>query len=96
LAKVDWSIKDSSDVIGIALKRYQRFLEQQGRRPSTVTSYLFHAEKYLRFANTERPSEDAKDIIEGQKPPIKMSIEDMIKSVVEAGYEVKKKPIAGE
>ena len=34
--------------------------------------------------------------LEGKEPSVRMSIEDMIKSVVEAGYEVKKKPMVGE
>jgi hypothetical protein len=34
--------------------------------------------------------------LEGKEPSIRMSIEDMIKSVVEAGYEVKKRPMVGE
>jgi hypothetical protein len=34
--------------------------------------------------------------LEEREPSIKMSIEDMIKSVVEAGYEVKKMPMVGE
>jgi hypothetical protein len=34
--------------------------------------------------------------LEEQDPSVKMSIEDMIKFVVEAGYEVKKKSMVGE
>ncbi len=56
MAKVDWSIRDSPDAIQIALNRYKRFLEQESRRPSTISSYLFHVERYLRFANADRPA----------------------------------------
>ncbi len=34
--------------------------------------------------------------LEGKEPSVRMSIEDMIKSVVKAGYEVKKKSMMGE
>jgi hypothetical protein len=34
--------------------------------------------------------------LEGKDPSVKMSIEDMIKFVVEVGYEVKKKAMVGE
>jgi integrase/recombinase XerD len=57
LRRFKWDIKDKNDVIDIALNRYRRFLEQLGRRPSTVSTYLFHVEKYLRFVGTDRPSD---------------------------------------
>ena len=58
MVRIKWTIKDSSDFIDTALNRYRRFLEQQGRRPSTITSYIFHVEKYLRFAESDRPADN--------------------------------------
>jgi len=51
------AIEDNKDLIETALNRYRRFLEGLGRRPSTISSYIFHVEKYLTFAGTDRPSE---------------------------------------
>lgn len=58
MKRINWAIKDKEDVIKTALNRYGRFLEQQGRRPSTISSYLFHVERYLRFAETDRPTDN--------------------------------------
>ena len=44
----------------------------------------------------EGTKKNVKIDLEGQEPSVRMSIEDMIKSVVEAGYEVKKKSMMGE
>jgi integrase/recombinase XerD len=57
LKRINWAIKDNKDIIETALNRYSRFLEQLGRRPSTISSYVFHVEKYLQFAGTDRPSD---------------------------------------
>ncbi|MDD1741881.1 MAG: hypothetical protein LUQ47_00975, partial [Methanotrichaceae archaeon] len=57
MKRIKWAIKDKEDVIEVALNRYKRFLEQQGRRSTTINTYLFHAKKYLRFAGTDRPSD---------------------------------------
>jgi integrase/recombinase XerD len=56
LKRTNWAIKDNDDAIETALNKYSRYLEQLGRRPSTISSYVFHVERYLRFAETDRPS----------------------------------------
>ncbi len=53
-----WIIKDKTDRISQAEKRYKRLLEDKGLRPSTIRSYSFHLHRYLKFVNTDRPSED--------------------------------------
>ncbi len=57
MKRINWAIEDDKDLIETALNKYSRFLEQMGRRPSTISSYVFHVEKYLKFAGTDRPSE---------------------------------------
>lgn len=56
MKRTNWAIKDKDDAIKTALNKYGRYLEQLGRRPSTINGYLFHVERYLRFAGTDRPS----------------------------------------
>jgi len=56
LAKFNWNIKYNVDVIGAALIRFERHLEQQGFRPSSIDSYARHVQKYLEYAGTDRPS----------------------------------------
>jgi hypothetical protein len=40
------------------LRRYRRYLEDQGFRGSTVESYVGNVGRYLKFAKTDRPTTD--------------------------------------
>jgi len=40
------------------LRRYRRYLEDQGFRESTVESYVGNVGRYLKFAKTDRPTTD--------------------------------------
>jgi hypothetical protein len=59
LKNVNWH----SDNFGIAeispaLKRFQRHLENNGLRQSTIEMYVFRVGKYLEFANSNTPSRE--------------------------------------
>jgi hypothetical protein len=78
LARINWTIRGNEDIIGTALSRYGRFLEQLGTRPSTVSSYVFHVDKYLRFAGTDRPDKVLQRLI-GKKYLISCGQEEVAK-----------------
>lgn len=52
---VDWSIPKSNK-FGQALKRFKRYLEDQGHRQSTIEGYLGNVKRYLVFSGTDHPS----------------------------------------
>jgi integrase/recombinase XerD len=54
---VNWS-RASTINFDNALKKYRRYLEDQGLRGSTIEEYIGNAGRYLRFAKTDRPSMD--------------------------------------
>jgi integrase/recombinase XerD len=54
---VNWDRTRSID-FNKALKKYKRYLEDQGLRNSTIEEYIGNAGRYLRFAKTDRPSMD--------------------------------------
>jgi integrase/recombinase XerD len=54
---VDWSIKDTKNTdIDISLRRYKRYLEDRGFRPSTIDGYVGNLGRYLYFVQTDKPS----------------------------------------
>jgi integrase/recombinase XerD len=55
---VNWKREREVGDLKPALKRYRRFLEDQGLRPSTIPMYLSHVGKYLEFSKTESPCAD--------------------------------------
>ena len=55
--EVDWNQKTSID-LSVNLKRYSRYLEDQGFRDSTIDSYVGHVGRYLKFAGTDQPHGD--------------------------------------
>jgi integrase/recombinase XerD len=52
---VDWSIPKSNQ-FDQALRRFLRYLEDQGHRQSTIEGYLGNVKRYLVFSGTDRPS----------------------------------------
>ncbi|MGV8127504.1 MAG: tyrosine-type recombinase/integrase [Methanothrix sp.] len=54
---IKWHLEESVD-LGAPLRRYKRYLEDQGFRQSTVESYVGNVKRYLDFAQTDRPSID--------------------------------------
>lgn len=52
---VDWHREAFVD-FEMPLRRYKRYLEDQGFRESTVESYVGNAGRYLKFAKTDRPA----------------------------------------
>lgn len=54
---VNWDRTRSID-FNKAIKKYKRYLEDQGLRNSTIEEYIGNAGRYLRFAKTDRPSMD--------------------------------------
>jgi len=52
---INWEIKNTTD-FEPALKRFRRYLEGQGMREATVTGYLGNVGRYLKFAKSDRPS----------------------------------------
>lgn len=54
----NWSIRNGEDEIEQAVERYRRYLENKGFRPTTIGVYSANLRLYLKFAGTERPSEN--------------------------------------
>lgn len=52
---VNWS-RTRSASFDKALKKYRRYLEEQGLRESTIEEYIGNAGRYLQFARTDKPS----------------------------------------
>ena len=52
---INLDIKNTTD-FGPALRRFRHYLEGQGMREATVTGYLGNVGRYLKFAQSDRPS----------------------------------------
>lgn len=52
---VDWSIATTTN-FEPSLKRYRRYLEDQGIRDMTITNYQGNVLRYLKFCKTDHPS----------------------------------------
>jgi len=55
---VNWKREIKAEDIKPAVKRYKRYLEDQGLRASTLPMYLLHVTKYLEFSQTDSPTPD--------------------------------------
>lgn len=55
--EVNWHLGVPVD-FEMPLKRYRRYLEDQGFRESTLESYVGNVGRYLKFAKTDRPTTD--------------------------------------
>lgn len=55
---VKWDRGLEKDDIKPSLKRYERYLEDNGLRASTIPMYVLHVSKYLEFSATDSPSAD--------------------------------------
>jgi hypothetical protein len=55
---IDWTLRNSID-LNANLRRYQRFLENEGFRQSTIDSYVGNVGRYLEFTGTDRPQAEA-------------------------------------
>ncbi len=53
---IEWNVPNNID-FKPTLKRFQRYLEDRGRRDSTIKGYVGNVERYLKFAGTDHPSE---------------------------------------
>ena len=47
---VNWKREIGKEDLKPVLKRYQRYLEDKGLRPSTIPMYVLHVGKYLEFS----------------------------------------------
>lgn len=52
---IKWDIVTTTD-FEPSLKRFRRYLEGQGMREATITGYLGNVGRYLKFAQSDRPS----------------------------------------
>jgi integrase/recombinase XerD len=52
---INWDMKVTTD-FGPSLKRFRRYLEGIGMREATITGYLGNVGRYLKFAQSDRPS----------------------------------------
>jgi integrase/recombinase XerD len=52
---IKWDIVTTTD-FEPSLKRFRRYLEDNGMREATITGYLGNVERYLKFAKSDRPS----------------------------------------
>jgi hypothetical protein len=48
--EVDWKKGITADDIKPAVKRFRRYLEENGLRASTIPMYVLHIIKYLEFS----------------------------------------------
>lgn len=55
MARVDWSIRDSTDSVDSTLLVFGRYLEGRGLRESTIGGYKECLRRYLNFCGTDRP-----------------------------------------
>ena len=57
---VNWKREIGKEDLKPAVKRYRRYLEDQGLRASTIPMYVLHVHvsKYLEFAETDSPCAD--------------------------------------
>ena len=53
---INWDREVETEDLKPVLERYRRYLEDIGRRESTIESYVFRVAKYLEFAQTDAPS----------------------------------------
>lgn len=54
LLAVDWSMPANTNLEPV-IKRFKRYLEDNGIRESTIKLYTGNAERYLRFVGTDKP-----------------------------------------
>jgi len=52
---VNWEREVRTEDFGPALKRFNRYLENNGMRKSTITSYILRVGKFLEFAQNDTP-----------------------------------------
>ncbi|MCX8207487.1 MAG: hypothetical protein N3G75_06610 [Methanothrix sp.] len=52
---VNWKKEHDAEDIMPALKRYRRYLQDNGLRPSTIPMYVLYLRKYLELAGTDSP-----------------------------------------
>jgi integrase/recombinase XerD len=52
---INWDIVPTTD-FEPSLKRFRRYLENQGMRETTITGYIGNVGRYLKFAESDRPS----------------------------------------
>ncbi|MCK9587336.1 phage integrase N-terminal SAM-like domain-containing protein [Methanothrix soehngenii] len=52
---IKWDIVNTTDFEPL-LKRFRRYLEDRGMREATITGYLGNVGRYLKFAKSDRPS----------------------------------------
>ena len=55
---VNWKRETGKEDLKPAVKRYRRYLEDKGLRPSSIPMYVLHVGKYLEFSRTDAPSVD--------------------------------------
>jgi hypothetical protein len=55
---VNWKREIGKEDLKPAVKRYRRYLEDNGLRASTIPMYVLHVSKYLEFAETDSPCAD--------------------------------------
>jgi len=53
--EVDWKKGITADDIKPSVKRFRRYLEDNGLRASTIPMYVLHISKYLEFSQTDLP-----------------------------------------
>jgi len=51
--EVDWNRVIGAEDINPAVKRFRRYLENNGLRASSIPMYVLHVSKYLEFSRTE-------------------------------------------
>jgi integrase len=70
ITATDWSITSNND-FEPSLMRFRRYLEGQGRREATIEGYLGNVNRYLKFARSDRPSnqdlEQFRDVLAKRK-----------------------------
>jgi hypothetical protein len=66
---VDWKRKIGAEDIKPALKKHNRYLEENGLRKSTISSYVFRVGKFLESVKSDEPSFGSFFILSGPARP---------------------------
>lgn len=55
LMDVNWKREIGKEDLKPEVKRFRRYLEDSGLRPSSIPMYVMHVTKYLDFSGTDTP-----------------------------------------
>ena len=86
--ELNWKCGTNLEDLKPAIKRFRRYLEDNGLRASTIPMYILSASKYLEFSETDLPNADDFAKFRDHLHDRRLSrLEDNCSSVVAAGVD---------